>query len=61
MLPLTIEAWSPAGGEFGPESELLLQSTTQNKQTGSVRNMTHSNARDRKYQGGILTQNTVTT
>lgn len=30
-MPLTIEAWRPAGGELGPESELLLQSTEQNK------------------------------
>lgn len=58
MLPLTIEAWSPAGGELGPESELLLQSTTQNKQTGSVRNITHSHSCDGKYQGRILTSNT---
>ena len=26
-LPLGSAPWGPAGGEFGPESELLLQST----------------------------------
>ena len=36
MLPLTMELWRLAGGELGPESELLLQSTAENKHTGSI-------------------------